>query len=250
MKRKFSGQFNYLCDQGKVRKSNEDVVKGLLNTNNDVLLFVADGMGGHNKGEYASNLILNCLTRDFLEKKFFFNSIDAYSWLIKEGKKINTKMFDYQEKNEDFKGMGSTLCAVIITKSKFIVMNVGDSRCYILKDKKLIQMTEDHTYVNYLVKSGQISEKEALIHPKRHYLTNCVGINPSFSCDISIHEYHGEPIFICSDGLYNNVSIQDIEANLNTKVLTNEKVKNLVNLANFNGGTDNISCILWECFND
>lgn len=250
MKRKFNGHFSSACDIGKVRKTNEDEVKGLINQNGNVLLVVCDGIGGVKNGGYASKLAMSTLVSDFSSKKGFFSFVDGYAWLLKEGKKVNKLIFDYQAMNPDFHGIGTTLVCVLIIKNKFILLNVGDSRCYLLQNQKLSQITEDQTYVNYLLKSGLITKEEALTHPKRHYLTNCVGMNPSFSCDIKVFDYKGESIMLCSDGLYNNVSFNDLEANLNTSYSCDEKVRNLVDIANNNGGSDNISIILWECFND
>ena len=250
MKRKFNGRFFSACDIGKVRTTNEDEVKGLINSQGNILLAVCDGVGGVKNGGYASSLAMTTLISDFSNKKGFVSFIDGYAWLLKEGKKINKLIFDYQAIHTDFHGIGTTLVCVLIIKNKFLLLNIGDSRCYIKRKDKLVQISEDQTYVNYLIKSGLITKEEALTHPKRHYLTNCVGMNPSFSCDLKIFDYKGESILLCSDGLYNNVSFNDLEANLNTNLSIEEKVKNLLDLANFNGGSDNISIILWECFND
>ncbi len=250
MRKRFKGNFSFFCDIGKVRKANEDEIKGLINSNGDVFLAVCDGIGGVKNGGYASKICLSTLIEDFSKKSKFLTAFDAYLWLLKEGKKVNKIIFDYQALNSEYHGIGTTLCAVIIIKNKMILLNVGDSRCYIKENNKLKQLSEDQTYVNYLLNSGLITKEEVATHPKRHYLTNCVGMNPSFSCDIKIYDYKGESILLCSDGLYNNVDFKDIEANLNTNSSTNEKVKTLGDLANFNGGSDNISLILWESFND
>jgi protein phosphatase len=129
-------------------------------------------------------------------------------------------------------------------------MNAGDSRCYLFKERKLKQITEDQTYVNFLYKSGQIKAEEMATHPRRHVLTNAVGLFPSISVDLKIIEYHGEGIFLCSDGLYNNVSDVDIENVLRTDQSSEQKVSSLINIANFNGGSDNISIALWESLDD
>ncbi len=251
MKRnKYNGIFAYKCDIGKIRKTNEDQVMGFVNFSNDVLLFVADGMGGHKKGDFASETIKEFLERDFKAKDKFLSVLNAYFWLIKEVKAINKYIFRTQDFDENYKGCGTTLCLALIHKDKIIILNAGDSRCYFLVDGKLVQKTEDQTYVNYLLRSGQISSKEAETHPKKHYLINAIGLFPTVSFDINIYEYHGESVFLCSDGLYNNVDKKDIEATLNNKNTVDEKINSLVSLANFNGGSDNISAILWESNND
>ena len=142
--------------------------------------------------------------------------------------------------------MGTTLVVALLVGNKIVVINIGDSRCYLVNNKKLVQITEDQTYVNYLYKSGIIEEKDMATNPNRHVLTNSLGCFPSVSFDKFIINYSGQSIFLCSDGLYNNVSIKDIEAILNTTDETHIKVDSLIELANYNGGSDNISCCLWE----
>ena len=126
----------------------------------------------------------------------------------------------------------------------------SDSRCYSLSKKEFKQLSEDETYAYYLYNSGQISKEEIKTHPKRHVLINAIGIYPSLSVDIKIFKYNKESILLCSDGLYNNVNEPDIENILRTDDSTEVKVNSLINVANFNGGSDNISVALWECLDD
>lgn len=245
----YQGHYSYLSDIGLVRKTNEDEVIGLTNEKKNVLLAVCDGIGGANNGGYASKLVISTLINDFSSKGSFKGILDGYVWLLKEGKKVNKMIFDYQAINTEYHGMGTTLCACLIIKNKLIMINVGDSRIYRIEKNKLVQLSEDQTYVNYLINSGIITKEESLTHPKRNYLINCVGMNPSFSCEMKVFDYHGEKILICSDGLYNNVPLNDIEANILTNNSIESKVQTLIKIANSNGGSDNISCILWESFN-
>lgn len=249
-KNRFYGNYAFLCDKGKVRITNEDQVKGAINRSYDVLLCVADGMGGHKKGDLASSIIVETLIDEFKKKERFISMFTLVMWLQKRLKQINNKIFDLQENNEAYHGMGSTLCLALIHKKKLIVVNCGDSRCYILKDNKLVLLTHDDTYVNYLIERGEITKDEALTHPKRHYITNAFGIFPSISYDQKIYKYNGETLFLCSDGLYNNVSSKDIEVNLISKNTLEDKTRSLIDLANYNGGSDNISCLIWESNND
>ena len=118
------------------------------------------------------------------------------------------------------------------------------------KDKKANQVFEDQTYANYLYNSNKINKKELETHPKKHILLNALGLSSRLSYDIKVLKYSMESILLCSDGLYNSVQLKDIESILRTKDTTKEKVCSLINLANFNGGSDNISCALWEYIND
>ena len=233
-------------DIGKIRISNDDECRIVLNSYKEVLMVLADGMGGQNKGDYASSTTVNFLCEEFLKKPKLITYIDAMIWIAKKKKKINTLLYNTQDKDENYRGMGTTLVVALLVGNKIVVINIGDSRCYLVNNKKLVQITEDQTYVNYLYKSGIIEEKDMATNPNRHVLTNSLGCFPSVSFDKFIINYTGQSIFLCSDGLYNNVSIKDIEAILNTTDETHIKVDSLIELANYNGGSDNISCCLWE----
>ena len=233
-------------DIGKIRISNDDECRIVLNSYKEVLMVLADGMGGQNKGDYASSTTVSFLCEEFLKKPKFITYIDAMIWITNKIKKINTLLYNTQDKDENYRGMGTTLVVALLVGNKIVVINIGDSRCYLVNNKKLVQITEDQTYVNYLYKSGIIEEKDMATNPNRHVLTNSLGCFPSVSFDKFIINYTGQSIFLCSDGLYNNVSIKDIEAILNTTDETHIKVDSLIELANYNGGSDNISCCLWE----
>lgn len=251
MNKKFNGTYSYQKDIGKVRVSNEDESLVIVNADGDVLMMVADGMGGHQKGDYASLETINYLKDLFQTKGKFFNQLEVVYWLKKAIKEVNNHIFSISDNNSQYSGMGTTLVLAFLYKNKLIVANCGDSRCYIYNKKdELIQLTEDQTYVNYLYRSGQIKKEEILTHPKRHVLTNAIGIFPSLSIDIKVLNYGGEKILLCSDGLYNNVKESDIQNVLHTDQTTQQKVASLINIANYNGGSDNISLALWESLND
>jgi len=250
MKKRFNGTYSYQKDIGKVRVANEDECSVVVNSAGDVLMLVADGMGGHKKGDYASHETICYIKDEFMLKGRFFNSFDALYWLKHVVKEANKHIFTISDTDPQYKGMGTTLVLAFIYKNRLIVINSGDSRAYALKEGKLRQLTEDQTYVNYLYNSGKISAEQILTHPKRHVLTNAIGLYPSISIDIKMYEYEGESIFLCSDGLYNNVNLPDIENVLKTVQSTEQKVSSLINIANFNGGSDNISIALWEVLDD
>ena len=250
MKKLFKGNYCYRTDIGKVRSSNEDETKIVTNSSGDVLLIVADGMGGHNKGDYASFETVRIISEAFKDKKGFINAHFAAKWLKNITKVANSAIYNLQDQDVTYKGMGTTLSMALILKDKLIILNCGDSRIYLKSKKEFKQLSEDQTYVNFLVKSGQITKEEALTHPERHVLTNAVGIFPSLSVDMRILPYHGETIFVCSDGLYNNVREKDISNVLDMNIPINDKVQSLISLANFNGGSDNITIALWEAIDD
>ena len=168
-------------------------------------------------------------------------------WLTKIAKKANAEIFDRAEHDPACRGMGTTLVAALISDHRLISVCIGDSRCYMLKEKNHIeQLTEDQTYVHYLVSTGKITEEEAMSHPDRHVIMNALGIYPALSLSIQEYEYNGESVLCCSDGLYNQVPVDEIANILSTDERCDQKVSSLIAVANHNGGSDNIAVALWE----
>ena len=247
-KKYLSGQFAKKSDVGKVRLTNEDRVLAMTNLKGNVLLVVCDGMGGASKGDLASTIATEFLKDEFENKKGFLSRASAYYWLTSTIKKANKKIYDEAFRHPEYKGMGTTLTAILIVNSYMVVAQIGDSRAYTIKNNKLVQLTEDQTYVGYLYRTGQITEDEMKTHPKRHVLMNALGIYPSLEVDARLMNYEGERFLLCSDGLYNNVSNRDIESILKNEDSVDEKADELIALANSNGGSDNIGVVLWEVF--
>lgn len=247
MSKYLSGNFAYRVDVGRVRLSNEDNAVALTNSKGNVLLLVCDGMGGQSKGDLASNLATSYISEEFKNKKSAFLTLGgAIHWLKKTIRSANMLIFNESSRNEEYQGMGTTLTCALIIKSHMIVAQIGDSRCYRLTDKKFEQLSEDQTYVAYLLRTGQITPEEAKTHPKRHVLLNALGIYPSVNSDIELFAYNDETILLCSDGLYNNVLDKDIANVLKGDDTVEQKINELIQIANANGGSDNIAVVLWE----
>ncbi len=231
---------------GKVRLTNEDRVAALINSQGNVLLIVCDGMGGQNKGEYAATIAINFLSESFKSKDRFLTHTSAYRWLYHAVKKANKLIYDESCTKDFYKGMGTTLTATLLLDDRVFTCQIGDSRAYSMKDKKLNQITEDQSYVAYLVRTHQITEEEAKVHEKRNVIMNALGIFPASNMDLRVHYEVPDTLLLCSDGLYNNLHSTDIAAVLNSTGSTIQKTEQLIALANANGGTDNISVVLWE----
>ena len=213
MKKYLTGRFSYRTDIGRVRVSNEDQAIALTNASGNVLLVVCDGMGGQNKGDLASSLAIHTIVTSFKSRKGFMNAYFAKLWVSKSIREANRSIYEQSQSNPNYRGMGTTVTLLLIIKDIAILGHVGDSRCYFLKNHHdLVQMSEDQTYVNYLLRTEQITPEEALTHPKRHVLMNALGIYPSASIDLKTFPYLGEGVLLCSDGLYNNVPVDDIAA--------------------------------------
>ena len=241
-----SGKFAFKTDIGKVRLANEDQALALINARGNVLLLVCDGMGGQNKGDYASNLAKTTIADAFNEKSRFLNKYDAHHWVVKNIRHTNKLINEAAAKNPSYEGMGTTLTMVLIVKDYMILAQIGDSRCYSYRLREFTQLSEDQTYVAYLYRTGQITKEEMKTHPKRHVLMNALGYYPSLDLDSRTMPYRGETLLLCSDGLYNNVNENDIAAIVKGNDTVDQKVNELISLANANGGSDNIAVVIWE----
>ena len=248
-KKRFNGKFAFATDIGKIRINNEDQALALTNTNGDVLLVVCDGMGGQNKGDLASSLAIHVVRDEFKEVNKFHNLLHIRWWLNETLKLANQTVYSDANRNPSYKGMGTTLSLVVIYKKYIIIANVGDSRVYRYSSNGFEQLTEDQTYVGYLYRTGQIKKEEMKTHPKRSILMNALGIYPTLNVDFTIKKYYGETLLVCSDGLYNNADDNAVVSILNNNDAVEQKVNELISVANNNGGSDNIAIALWESYN-
>ena len=232
----------YLTDAGKVRSHKEDSDTILKNGNNEYLLIVADGMGGHRAGEVASSMAVTHLGKRFTSISSVGSKLDAVNWLTDNVNEINKNILNYAETNPDSKGLGTTLVVALLTKEYLIFGNIGDSSGFVLKSQKLHKITKDHTLVNLLVQAGDLTEEEAKFHPKKNVLMKALGASEKAELDIFDVETDIEGIFLCSDGLTNMLTNEQIEKVLDDNELEiEEKIIKLIRKSNARGGTDNIS---------
>lgn len=234
-------EYSYLTDPGKVRNHNEDSVTIVKNKGNEILLAVADGMGGHKGGEIASSIAITHIGKRFMDTSTVGNKEDAINFLKEIVSEANMLLYKYTEDNPDSAGMGTTLVMALLTKDFLLYGNIGDSSGYAIKNKKLHKITNDHTLVNLLVKSGELTEEEAKNHPKKNVLMRALGANITVEMDVFDVERDVEGIFLCSDGLTNMLDDEQIELVLESSLTIDEKIQKLINKANNRGGTDNIS---------
>lgn len=232
----------YLTDSGKVRDHNEDSVTIVKNKNGEILMAVADGMGGHKAGEVASSIAITHLGKRFTDISSVGNKEDAINWLKDSVNEVNALIFKYTNEHEESVGMGTTLVTALLTPDFILIGNIGDSSGFVLKDSKLIKITQDHTLVNLLVKSGELTEEEAKHHPKKNVLMKALGANEIVELDIFDVDTSLEGILLCSDGLTNMLTAEQIEKVLISEELEIEdKVIKLIRKSNARGGLDNIS---------
>ena len=231
----------YSTDVGKIREHNEDNVIILNNDNGEYLLAVADGMGGHKAGEVASAIVIDHLTQEFYKVDSLGDKDSAIDFLRNIVVEMNNKIFEYTSENPDSKGMGTTFVCAIKTRDYLLYGNIGDSAGYVIKKNKMHKVTRDHTLVNLLVSTGELTKEEAKYHPRKNVLMRAIGANNPIEIDIFDVENTTDGILLCSDGLTNMLTEEQIE-----KVLVEEKnvedaVRKLIKKANARGGNDNIS---------
>ena len=236
----------YLTDTGRVRSHNEDSVTIVKNASDEYLLIVADGMGGHRAGEVASSLAVTHLGKRFSSISSIGDKIDAVNWLNDNVSEINEAIIDYAKNHTDSTGLGTTLVLALYTKEYLIFGNIGDSSGFVLKNGKLYKVTKDHTLVNLLVEAGNLTEEEAINHPKKNILMKALGSFEKVDMDIFEVENTVDGIFLCSDGVTNMLSKESIENVLNSDLKIEEKVAKLVKKCNARGGNDNISIAYME----
>lgn len=232
----------FLTDSGKVRDHNEDSVTILKNANDEHLLIVADGMGGHRAGEVASSIVLNHMGKSFSELSTIGDKFEAINWMKENVNQINKEILDHTKTHPEALGMGTTCVMALLTNSYLIFGNIGDSSGFVYKNGKLTKVTKDHTLVNLLVASGDLTEEEAKYHPKRNVLMKALGSSEKVELDIFDVDVNVDGILLCSDGLTTMLTKEQIEKVLNDEELEiEEQVIKLIRKSNARGGSDNIS---------
>ena len=236
----------YVSDTGKVRTHNEDSVMIVKNKSGEYLMVVADGMGGHKAGEIASSIVVNGLTDKFKNLDTIGEKQDAVNWIRENVATLNDAIFKYTDEFKESKGMGTTLVLSIVTNDYVLFGNVGDSSGFVIKNGSLYKVTKDHTLVNLLVETGELTKEEAVNHPRKNVLMRALGANNPIDVDIFDVEKDCDGILLCSDGLTNMLNKDQIEKVLNSELTLEEKIVKLIKKSNLRGGTDNVSIACLE----
>lgn len=235
-----------LTDVGRVRSINQDSFHLIKDKN---ISIVADGMGGHAAGDQASKIAVKTIT-EILEG-YDFQSEDGESGMSIEElvryalQEANEQILLASLSNQHLQGMGTTAIVAVENQGKLYLGHVGDSRTYLVRNQKISQITEDHSVVQQLVKAGAISEAEAEVHPYKNVITRCLGMQANVEPDtLEMVLEPGDRILMCSDGLSNMVSDATLEQLINETETPESTCQKLIDLANENGGTDNITAVL------
>lgn len=233
-------------DVGNKRTFNEDSV-GYYEEEDFGIFVIADGMGGHNAGEVASKIAIDTIIEYVINHKKDRSKEEILNEAILSA---NRKIYRESLLNESCNGMGTTLVGAFVRGNNLTMVNIGDSRGYILKDGQLVKVTKDHSLVQELLDNGTITNEEAKNHPNKNVITRALGTNPVVTADYYSLDIRGvSKILLCSDGLTNEVSEEDIFRVL--QGYNGNQCMELINMSKKNGGRDNISIIIfkgeWEC---
>lgn len=235
-----------LTDIGKKRKLNQDYVytseRPVGNLPN--VFIVADGMGGHNAGDYASK----CTVETIVEEIEHSYEVNPEKILQKAIEVANERIITLAKENESLSGMGTTVVVATCMGRFLRVANVGDSRLYVVGEK-ITQITRDHSLVEEMIRMGGIDRETARNHPDKNIITRAIGAADTVDIDFFHVEIKpGEIVLMCSDGLTNMLEDEEIRMILNGQRDIVEKAEELVKAANNNGGKDNIAVVLIEPF--
>ena len=232
-----------LTDVGQKRSNNQDYVNRYTNRAGIDLIVLADGMGGHRAGHIASEMTATDLGASWVDTQL--NTLnDVREWMVAVLEEENKKIYQLGQTDE-YKGMGTTLEAVVIIDQQMIYAHVGDSRIGLLRNGEYQQLTSDHSLVGALVRAGQLSEEEARLPPQKNIITQSIGQHQPVEADIAIKTLEpGDYVLINSDGLTNMVSKEDIRDILSSEVPLENMAESLIRFANNAGGTDNITVAL------
>ena len=237
-----------LSDQGCVRKQNQDAYHIENLDRNSQLCVVCDGMGGAKSGNIASSLAVDVFVQEVKRSWTAGMKISEIEQMLQSAVKLaNFTVYDQSMQFEDFDGMGTTLVAVLIKNRKATVVNVGDSRAYVVDPYDIHQVTTDHSLVQMMLSQGELTPEQARDFPGKNYITRAIGTEPTVRCDIfHLMLERGDLLMLCSDGLTNLVDDQEILFEVVHGVSKKSCCQRLVDIAKNRGAPDNVTCVLIE----
>ena len=229
-------------DIGLYRKENQDSSSYGIISPDCVWAVICDGMGGVNGGKIASAIAAEHITerinRDYKAK---MSDDDIADMLIKAVEQSNSIIYNTALRNPELKGMGTTCDLVFIREGIVHIVHVGDSRTYSIRNDMLLQITEDHSLVQEMVNRGELTPDEAMRHPNKNIITRAIGVDEDIHIDYIEAEYaEGDVILLCSDGLSNFISREELISSVNSS-RGELLVDTLVEIAKHHGGHDNIT---------
>ncbi|QSX08743.1 Stp1/IreP family PP2C-type Ser/Thr phosphatase [Alkalibacter rhizosphaerae] len=231
---------------GKIRKLNQDAYWVGTSKDGRPVLAVADGLGGHRAGEVASQMLVTAI--ETFAETHQWDQVDLLKrdW-VNAIQRANREIYEAGRSDEKLAGMGTTLTMMIQSGSHIHVFHVGDTRLYRIRKDGMEKVTKDHTLVESLLESGEISLEEARQHPNRNMLMRAIGTDPTLEVDVLDLDWVEEDLYLlCSDGLTNYVDEQQIWEIIKMTDQPSDSVQQLIDAANAHGGGDNITAIIYK----
>ncbi len=236
-----------LTDRGRVRKQNQDAcsfLSCLLGDGTEVTAaVVCDGMGGAKAGNIASEMAVEIFKSELVKDFYSFNVADVQ--VLCAVKAANKRIHEQAISNPDYEGMGTTLVAAVTDGERVIIANVGDSRCYQVRDGSIRQITKDHSVVEDMVDRGEIERADAWKHPRRNYITRALGAEEQVECDLFFQDIlPGDVLLLCTDGLSGVVNPQELLFEIVYGGDLDTAVQRMVNIALEWGAPDNVTALI------
>lgn len=235
-----------MTEPGMVRSQNQDYYSIIKLGRDQLLAIVCDGMGGARSGNIASKMAVDIFTGEVqrnVKSGMKQEKIDAM--LTTSLELANKAVFEQSQLSDEYKGMGTTLVAAFFQKDEVTVVNVGDSRAYLFNEEGVVSITTDHSLVELMVQRGELTREAAKYHPGKNLITRAVGTEETVTCDLFHQELSkGDSVLLCSDGLSNMMSDQEILFEVIHGVNKADCCQRLMNIANFRGSPDNVTIAL------
>ncbi len=235
-----------LSDQGCVRAQNQDAYQIEQLDKNSMLCVVCDGMGGAKSGNIASTLAVDVFVEEVRRTWTSNMSQERIDQMLRGAVKLaNFTVFDQSQQFAEFDGMGTTLVAVLVRNHHATVVNVGDSRAYLVDQEGIYQVTKDHSLVQMMVERGELSPELARTYPGKNFITRAIGTEPIVECDLFHMEVDkGDFILLCSDGLSNMMDEQEMLFEVAHGVNRQRCCQRLLDIAKMRGAPDNVTSVL------
>ncbi len=235
-----------LTDPGMIRQQNQDDYAIVKLGRDQLLAIVCDGMGGARSGNIASKMAVDTFSEEVRRTTRSNMKQDRIDQMLLDAMDLaNKAVHEQSQLSEEYKGMGTTLVAALFQKDTVTVINVGDSRAYLFDRDQIQQVTTDHSLVELMVQRGELSREAAKNHPGKNLITRAVGTESCVECDLFHHPFKkGDAILLCTDGLSNVMSDQEILFEVVHGVNKSDCCQRLMKIANYRGSPDNVTIVL------
>lgn len=235
-----------ITDKGNVRSQNQDYYEITPIGDHSLLAVVCDGMGGAKSGNVASRLACEVFTEEILRSYKKDMTVQETERVLRSAASLaNVSVYEHSQLSEEFKGMGTTLVAVLVREKEALAINIGDSRAYYIDPDGVRCVTTDHSVVQYMVARGELTPEQAKSHPNKNLITRAIGPTDQVLADVfTLSVSSGDFFLLCSDGLSNQMADQEILFEVAHGVRQDDCCQRLLDIAKERGAPDNVTCVL------